>query len=275
MMRVAISLSGFPTMWYGYAHQPNSSLVKEIIPNTIGTETETFHGHSFIRCHTGHKSNTVGDYMAYGVLPPVTAGLQYTFSFWYRASDVQSIGATFAQTAYTNADWPSNSGTLTATAAWKKASWTATAPGSGGTNMYWGGLANGNSIDISEIQVEQKTQATPFTLSTRPAGVIDISGYKNHGTVSAITESPTKWVTDSKVGSGSIYFNGTNPHIISGLTNFGGLTTVTISFWRKNDTTITNWLPFVGQTTSHYIMATSSGNRWILSWKYICRVGNI
>ena len=51
-------------------------------------------------------------------------------------------------------------------------------------------LANGNSIDISEIQVEQKTQHHLHYQQDLP-GLLT-SGYKNHGTVSAITESPSK-----------------------------------------------------------------------------------
>jgi len=56
--------------------------------------------------------------------------------------------------------------------------------------MYWGGQVNGRTIDISEIQVEQKTAATPFTIGTRNGNVIDISGYRYNGTLSSIAQSP-------------------------------------------------------------------------------------
>jgi hypothetical protein len=116
----------------------------------------------------------------------------------------------------------------------------------------------GTTVFIGELQLEQKNYATPFTNGTRNIGVADSSGLKTNGNVSEISTSP-RWVSDSKIGSGSIYFNGTNPNIQIPITSFVGLTTVTISFWRKNDTIITNWLPFSGQTNSFYIMATSSG----------------
>ena len=113
-------------------------------------------------------------------------------------------------------------------------------------------------VYFKDVQAERKLYATPFTIGTRNIGVADSSGLKTNGNVSEISTSP-RWVSDSKIGSGSIYFNGTNPNIQIPITSFVGLTTVTISFWRKNDTIITNWLPFSGQTNSFYIMATSSG----------------
>jgi hypothetical protein len=117
--------------------------------------------------------------------------------------------------------------------------------------------ADGISSSVSKIMIEPKLNKTQYVVTSRN-NIPDMSGFKNNGTVDIITHSPTI-VNDSKFGSHALYFDGTNPYILSGITNNGGLATCTISFWRKNDTSITHWLPFVGQTSSHYIMATSAG----------------
>lgn len=60
---------------------------------------------------------------------------------------------------------------------------------------------------MTNIQIEEKTTASAFTIGTRNIGISDISGYKNNGTT-VLTTSPSYAV--SRIGSGAFYFNGSN-----------------------------------------------------------------
>ena len=135
---IANDESSYIFIWISYNVVCSSTKlisVKEIIPNTIG-ETETY----------GHIK------MSYWDTNQILLG-----TIWLMVSTLQLLLACNIHLVFgiehqmfkvleqpshcTHTGWPSSSGTLTATAEWKKASWTATAPGSGGTNMYWPGVS--------------------------------------------------------------------------------------------------------------------------------------
>ena len=109
-------------------------------------------------------------------------------------------------------------------------------------------------------QIEKKDHMSDYTPNTRTNVLGDLSGYSNDGSFVNLYPN-TKLVQDKGMGSGAIYFSGDSDttYIEFPINGLSALTNATISFWRKNDTTITNWLPFTGQSGSYYIMATSGG----------------
>lgn len=64
---------------------------------------------------------------------------------------------------------------------------------------------------IYDLQVEQKNYYTPFVFGSRAGNINDSSGFRNNAT---LTEATTpRWVSDSKIGSGAYYFNGSTTKI--------------------------------------------------------------
>lgn len=107
-----------------------------------------------------------------------------------------------------------------------------------------------NYQDISEVSITYGLVAYyPFDKDAR-----DYSGNNYHGTAAGST-------LGSGIKGGAYSFDGTaSTYITLGIPSatFAGLTSCSISFWIKEGA-VTYWLPFVGQTTGHYIMATGGG----------------
>lgn len=196
--RISINATSFPTMWHSNPHKPNQGIVKEIIPNGFNYEGRK---HDCIRIHkTFRGTDPTNAYMAYSVLPPVTAGEYYTFSFYARAVSVNAIGDSLRLTLYTGGGWSSGAlgnyaYNMILTPQWQKYEMTALAPNSGGTIMYFPGVETYADIEISEIQCEHGISASPFAVSTRNTGTKDISGQEYNGTIvgnniSIVKESP-------------------------------------------------------------------------------------
>jgi hypothetical protein len=160
-------------------------LVKQIVTDGFQYEGRK---HDCMRLHTSFRNGDPGgSYMAYGVYPSVTAGEYYTFSFYVRAINTQAAADAIQLTLYTAGGW--SSGTygnyaysLSLTYDWQKYEMTALAPNSGGTNLYFHGIATGGDIEIAEIQCERKYDATPFTVSSRTSQLKDLSGFEYNGT---------------------------------------------------------------------------------------------
>lgn len=263
--RISVNSTNFPTMWHGAPHLPNAALVKEIIPNDY--ESDTFNGHSFVRMHFDHHAAPQGG-MAYGVYiePQVSSTQSYTFSLWYRAANPASVGKTFYVSQWSGGTWNSNSGTLTCSAEWKKATWTSSPPTNQTTSTYiyfW--PSGGSTIDVTEIQVENRTYATPFTEYQRSAQVLDYSAFGHHS--DALTESNTpKWVNSSKIGTGAYDF-----------TNSGGDPDTTYNYIRATsnlpqvyeDFTASAWIYMTSNPSNtnvgHVIMQQYGSGGWILS----------
>ncbi len=206
--RISISASGFPTMWHGDAHLPNSALVKEIIPNGFNYMGRK---HDCIRLHTEHKPDGSVDGMAYGVYPQVVAGNTYSFSFYYRAVNEESVGTNITLGLWTGCGWSGDNIDKEVTSTdWQKYELTAVAPNSGSTNLYFW-ITKGATIDISEIQCEEKDYATEFTINSREGIVKDYSGNGNYATLES--NSTPKWVDEAKVGNGAYEFDGITTYI--------------------------------------------------------------
>jgi len=113
---------------------------------------------------------------------------------------------------------------------------------------------------LANLQIEKKPYATPWVGGSRTGIIKDATGYNNNSVL--VEPYSPKW-TAGKLGSGSYYFDGTLKYInfdtLGATTSLVGFTNCTISFWRKNDTIIQSWLPFMGQDGNYYIMATYNG----------------
>lgn len=222
--RISVNSTSFPTMWWGAPHLPNSALVKEIVPNV--SNSDSFNGHSFIRLNFDHKSGAVDGGMAYGFTPSLTNGVTYAISFWYRAADYKSIDKGIYMSAYSGGGWATNSGTLYPKSFWQRAVWYGTPPVTGTTYFYWFPTNNSN-IDMSEIQLEAKSAATPFVLGTRSFSASDGSGLKNLATSS----STPVFSSSSKIGSGNLTFDGTSSLVSTGFAAANLGQEFTISAW--------------------------------------------
>jgi hypothetical protein len=181
--RISINATSFPTMWWGAPHLPNSGLIKQIIPNGF-----SFAGrlHDCLRLNW-YRPDGVVDGMAYGVTPSYTGGAVYTFSAYVRAASQNAVGSTIRLDTYysgPNVGGPSNS-SPSLTYDWKKwtTTWTSNATSGAYLFYFWPEMGCPAQVDISEIQFEQKSYATPITFSSRSAntiagggGLIDLSG---------------------------------------------------------------------------------------------------
>jgi hypothetical protein len=174
-VRIPISLSGFPTMWHGNSHRPNSGIVKEILYNEF-EQNGTFY--NAMRCHKEHRTlgAGLGDHMAYGYTPSVTIGLAYSFSFWFRAANKASVGSAVALGLYTTVGWTGDYVYVPATEDWQQYRLEGLiAPATGGTYFYFSQGATLNTIDYACVQMEQKPFPTAFTVGTRGNAYFNIN----------------------------------------------------------------------------------------------------
>jgi hypothetical protein len=180
--RVSVSLSGFPNMWHGDAHKPNSRCVKDIVEGH-GRRPGT----NCMRLHCMSGDSSYGDRMAYGVNTPVTEGDTITVSVWCRAATRTAVGKTIGYSTYFGSGKGTGGGTVTCGAykEWKKNvfQWTASATYSFISYWYPSRSTDEFSIDIADFQVElNKGHATPFVAGTRSTTEAwkDISGSGSH-----------------------------------------------------------------------------------------------
>jgi hypothetical protein len=202
--RISINATSFPTMWWGNPHLPNSALIKTGISNGFAFDNRY---HDCLRLNW-FRTDAV-DGMAYGVFPSYTASTQYTFSCYVRASSQNAIGGSIYFTLYFSGTASSSIAyySPTLTSDWQKWTQTFTTSNVSGTlyTYFWPNITLPGTVDIAELQVEQKSYATEFTINSRSAntvagggGLLDISGnnYNINLTSSAIA-----------FDSGGFYFN--------------------------------------------------------------------
>lgn len=201
--RVAISASGFPTMWWGAPHRPNAGLVKEIISDGFKHRGRT---HSCIRLNYDHRDAGGGlDGWAYGgSVPSSTGGATYTISWYRRAVDENAVGADPGFSMYSGGGW-----SLTRISAvplsmdWERVVYRGTPPANAGTNFYW--WPNGsNSYEVSEIMWTQTDYAPEFCTGTRSntEALLDLTGN------STITVNSLIYTDDN-----TFKFNGSNSYL--------------------------------------------------------------
>jgi hypothetical protein len=203
--RIAVNATSFPTMWWGCPHLPNVALIKTAITNGFAFDNRF---HDCLRLNWFRNDRSDG--MAYGVQPAYIGNTQYTFSCYVRASSQNAIGGQIYFNVYFSGNATSINGfySPTLTSNWQK--WTATfttsATGGGFYFYFFPSIATlPATVDIAEMQLEQKTYASEFTPTSRSAntvagggGLLDMSGngYNIDLTSSAIA-----------FDSGGYYFN--------------------------------------------------------------------
>jgi hypothetical protein len=181
--RIAINATSFPTMWWGYPHLPNVALIKTAITNGFAFDNRL---HDCLRLNWFRNDRTDG--MAYGVEPAYTANTTYTFSCYVRASSQNAIGGQIYFNVYFSGNATSINGfySPTLTSNWQKWTGTFTTSATGGvliTYIYPALNSYPGTVDIAELQLEQKSYASEFTPTSRSAntvagggGLLDMSG---------------------------------------------------------------------------------------------------
>ena len=166
---MSINSSSFPTKWFGNPHQPNSGLVKEIRTNGY---KNPYTG-KLTDCIRLHIPRTTGvDGMSYGADASVTIGQSVTTTYWVKAVSETAVGRSVSFQHY-NYGGPGGANgfyggvTLGAVGEWQRVALTFT-PTHNTLISYW--FPQGDyvySFDLANIQVEQKSHATPFIAGTR------------------------------------------------------------------------------------------------------------
>lgn len=183
--RVSVNASSFPTRWFGNPHQPNSALVKEIIPggfNVAGMPVT-----DCIRLHWFRSDATDG--MAYGVDAPLQIGVPTTVSFYARAASPSAVGQSISFQNYNYSgpagySYYSTGITWGRVGEWVRNSYTFT-PTHNAIISYWFPSSGDMKVDIANIQVEQATGLTPFVAGSRSQNTVwyDLSGGNHHATL--------------------------------------------------------------------------------------------
>ena len=205
--RIAINATSFPTMWWGAPHLPNVALIKTAITNGFAFDNRL---HDCLRLNWFRSDRSDG--MAYGVQPAYTANTQYVFSAYIRASSQNAIGGTVSISAYQTgtATNPTITGAASPalTSNWQKWTGTFTSSATGGSFFFYFFPSIATlpaTVDIAELQLEQKTYASEFAPTSRSAntvagggGLLDMSG---NGYSCNLTSSAVLF------DSGGYYFN--------------------------------------------------------------------
>jgi len=231
--KISVNGTSFPTVWWGSPHLPNVALIKTAITNGFAYDNRF---HDCIRLNWFRSDRTDG--MAYGVQPSYTANTQYTFSCYIRASAQAAIGNNIYFTLYFTGTATGAGGFFcpTLTSGWQKWTQTFTTSGSPGAILFyfWINHSSPSSVDIAEMQLDQKTYATEFTPTSRSAntvagggGLLDVSGNNNNVSLSNVS-------FDS---DGYNFTSAGNNYLNTGITTLPSNTQLTIDVWTKPTST--------------------------------------
>lgn len=182
--RISVNATNFPTMWWGYPHIPNSALIKTAITNGFAYDNRL---HDCVRFHF-FRTDTRADGMAYDIYPAYVANQQYTFSMYVRASSQGAIGGRMSMSFYFSGTGTGTGGYYSPilTTNWQR--WVVTITASAVSGVLYTYIFNDTgtlplTVDIAELQLEQKSYASEFTPTSRSAntvagggGLLDISG---------------------------------------------------------------------------------------------------
>ena len=234
-VRVAVSESGFPTMWWGPPHTPNSCLVKEIIPSGF-TGILGRAATDCIRLHWIQPDGVV-DGMAYGPNGAVVAGQVYTMSFWTRSVTPSAVGQSLSYQIYNHgvvaAAGYSFSATNGPVGVWTKHSMTFT-PVNPYCISYWFPSTGNMKVDLANIQFEAGSIANNFVAGTRATTEVikDLTGNNT------LTATSLTYASD-----GTFSFNGSSYANITGL---GSSTEFTVQMCVKVASNPGNYKGFCG-----------------------------
>ena len=201
--RISVNATSFPTMWWGPPHVPNCALIKTAITNGFAYDNRL---HDCLRLNWFRSDRSDG--MAYGTTPNYIANTQYAFSAYIRASSQNAIGGTVSISAYQSgtATYPNITGAASPilTSNWQKWTGTFTSSATGGVIYFYFFPSIATlpaTVDIAEMQLEQKTYATEFTPTSRSAntvagggGLLDMSGNNLNSDLTNVTFDSTGYI---------------------------------------------------------------------------------
>ena len=210
--RISVNATSFPTVWWGAPHLPNVALIKTAITNGFAYDNRL---HDCVRLNWFRSDRT--DAMAYGVQPSYTANTVYTFSCYIRASSQAAIGNNIYFTLYFTGT-ATGAGAFNCpalTSGWQKWTQTFTTSGSPGAILFyfWINHSAPSSVDIAEMQLDQKTYATEFTPTSRAAntvagggGLLDISGNNVNADLTNVSFNSTGFYLAGTASANRIQF---------------------------------------------------------------------
>jgi len=257
--RISVNATSFPTMWWGYPHLPNVALIKTAITDGFAYDNRL---HDCLRLNWFRSDRSDG--MAYGVQPAYTANTQYVFTAYIRATSQNAIGGTVAISAYQTgtATYPTITGASSPilTSNWQKWTGTFTSSATGGSFFFYFFPSIATlpaTVDIAELQLEQKSYATEFTPTSRSAntvagggGLLDISGNNINADL-----------TNVLFNSSGYYFNGSSNSIYLGTEL--NLQNGTISAWvNPAISSATTYHGIIGKTNG----GTTGQQTWYIDW---------
>jgi hypothetical protein len=201
--KISVNGTSFPTMWWGYPHLPNVALIKTAITNGFAYDNRF---HDCVRLNWFRSDRTDG--MAYGVQPTYIANTQYAFTAYIRATSQNAIGGTVSISAYQTgtATYPTITGVYSPilTSNWQKWTGTFTSSATGGSFFFYFFPVIATlpaTVDIAEMQLEQKSYATEFTPTSRSAntvagggGLLDVSGNNNNADLGNVSFDSTGYI---------------------------------------------------------------------------------
>lgn len=259
-VRQPVFSSGFPTTWYGSAHNPNCDTIKTIVPNGFNHEGRV---HDCVRINWfrpdgrggGGGDGWVGG-MAYGVLPTVAAGTTFTWSFYHKAGSPSAIGRACTFQVYFTSNASAAYSSFTPQPYWQRNTLVASTPGitTGQCYMYWFSATGNCAVDIAEIQLEQGNYPTPFFPTFRGSTAGSGGGWND------LTYSLNQFELINGNGyTGSngngIVLDGTDDYLIT--TEAKGLplgaSSRTISIWTKFSTLTNNFVQIGSAPEQRYI----------------------
>ena len=250
--KISVNATSFPTVWWGYTHLPNVALIKTAITNGFAYDNRL---HDCIRLNWFRSDRT--DAMAYGVQPSYTANTQYTFSCYIRASSQAAIGNSIYFTLYFTGTATGAGGFScpALTSGWQKWTQTFTTSGSPGAILFyfWINHSSPSSVDIAEMQLDQKTYPTEFTPTSRAANTVAGGG----GLLDMSGNNVNADLTNVLFNSSGYYFNGSSNSIYLG------------TELNLQNGTICAWVnPSISTATTYHgiVTKTSGGGAGQQSW---------
>ena len=256
--RISVNGTSFPTMWWGYPHIPNSGLIKTAITNGFAYDNRL---HDCVRLHF-FRSDTRGDGMAYDIYPAYVQNQQYTFSMYVRATSQGAIGGQMSLSFYFSGTGTGAGGYSSPilTTNWQRWTATFTAPVTSGVLYTYIFNDTGTlplTVDIAELQVEQKAYASEFTPTSRAANTVAGGG----GLLDMSGNNVNADLTNVLFNSSGYYFNGSSNSIYLGTEL--NLQNGTICAWvNPSISTATTYHGIVTKTSG----GTAGTQTWYMDW---------
>ena len=256
--RISVNATSFPAMWWGYPHIPNSALIKTAITNGFAYDNRL---HDCVRFHF-FRTDTRSDGMAYDIYPAYVQNQQYTFSMYVRATSQGAIGGQMSLDFYFSGTNTGIGGYYSPilTTNWQRWTATFTAPVTSGVLYTYIFNNTGTlplTVDIAELQLEQKAYASEFTPTSRSANTVAGGG----GLLDMSGNNVNADLTNVLFNSSGYYFNGSSNSIYLGTEL--NLQNGTVCAWvNPSISTATTYHGIVTKTSG----GTAGTQTWYIDW---------